>query len=82
MSADPELVYKIGIELIPKVGSISAKKLIAYCGSAEAVFKQKKGSLLKIPGIGEATAAEIVAQTVLSRAENELLFIEKFGTNF
>ncbi|HNT40988.1 MAG TPA: DNA-processing protein DprA [Tenuifilaceae bacterium] len=79
MSADPELVYKIGIELIPKVGSISAKKLIAYCGSAEAVFKQKKGSLLKIPGIGEATAAEIVAQTVLSRAENELLFIEKFG---
>jgi DNA processing protein len=72
-----ELQYKIGITLIDGVGDINAKNLIAYCGSPEAVFKQKKDHLLKIPGIGENTAASIVKQDVLKRAEEEIIFIEK-----
>ena len=36
-----ELLYKIGITLIPGVGDINAKKIIAYCGGAEAVFTEK-----------------------------------------
>jgi len=76
---DSLLKYKIGIEMIPKVGSINAKKLIAYCGGVEAVFKQKKKELLQIPGIGEAVASEIVNQNILDKAEQEVEFIEKYG---
>jgi len=76
---DPELIYKIGVELIPKVGSINAKKLIAYCGSAEAVFKESKKNLTKIPGIGEIIASAIANQKVLNKAEAELKFIQKYN---
>lgn len=42
-----ELLYKIGITLIPGVGDINAKKIIAYCGGAEAVFTEKKIEFIK-----------------------------------
>ena len=77
--SDNLLKYKIGIELIPNVGSINAKKLIAYCGGVEAVFKQSKKALQKIPGIGVVIANEIYNQKVLDRAEKELDFIAKFN---
>ncbi len=76
--ANNELIYRIAIELIPKVGSITTKRLIAYCGSAEMVFKQSKNALLKIPGIGETIAHQVVTQQVLSLAEKEVEFIERY----
>jgi DNA processing protein len=72
-----ELVYKIGITLIPGVGDVNAKKIIAYCGGAEAVFKEKKKALIKIPGVGITVAESIVKNNVLSRAEKEIKFLEK-----
>lgn len=72
-----QLAYKIGITLLPGVGDVNAKKLIAYCGGVEAVFKQSKSQLLKIDGIGQKLAEAIVNQNVLKRAEEEILFIEK-----
>jgi len=72
-----DLKYKIGITLIPKIGSINAKKLIAYCGGVEAVFKEKKKALMKIPGIGEGIVKNILSQAVLNRVEEEIAFIEK-----
>ena len=72
------LIYKIGITLIPGVGDVNGKKLIAYCGGAEAIFKEKKKNLLKIPGIGEATVNSIISQKVLERAEKEIEFIDKY----
>ena len=76
---DNLLKYKIGIEMIPKIGSVNAKKLIAYCGGVEAVFKQSKKALLKIPGIGNCLASEIANQKVIGVAEKEVEFIEKFN---
>ncbi|MCC6252545.1 MAG: DNA-protecting protein DprA [Bacteroidia bacterium] len=70
-----DLLYKIGITLLEGVGDINAKKLIASCGSAEAVFKAKKEHLLKIEGIGEYIAQSVVKQKVLQRAETEIKFI-------
>ena len=72
-----DLLYKIGITLLDRVGDINAKRLIAGCGSAEAVFKEKKHNLQKIDGIGELTAKAIAGQSVLARAEKEIKFIEK-----
>jgi len=72
------LLYQIALTLIPGIGDITAKKLIAYCGSAEAVFKEKKKNFEKIPGIGETLAGAIANQNVLKHAEDELKFIEKY----
>lgn len=72
-----DLRYKIGISLISKIGDINAKKLIAWSGGAEAVFKEKKQHLLKIPGIGLGIAEEILNQNVLKRADEEIEFINK-----
>lgn len=74
-----DLHYFIAIDMIPGIGSINAKRLIAYCGGAEAVFKEKKAALLKIPGIGDTLAKEIAHQNVLQRAEAELTFIDRYG---
>jgi len=73
-----DLLYKIGITLIPGIGDINAKKIIAYCGGVEAVFKEKKKALLKIPGVGLTLADSIVKHNVLSRAEKEITFINKY----
>jgi len=72
------LLYQIGITLIPGIGDVNGKKLISYCGSAEAVFREKKKTLLKIPGIGTSTVNSILSQKVLERAEEEIRFIERF----
>jgi DNA processing protein len=72
-----ELLYQIGITLIPGIGSITAKKLISYCGGTEAVFKERKAALLKIPGVGESLAKVIMEQDVLGQAEDEVKFVLK-----
>lgn len=76
-----QLLYKIGLTLIPGVGDVVGKKLVAYCGGPEAVFKEKKKHLEKIPGIGAHTISGIINQQVLSRAEQELIYIEKKEIN-
>jgi len=72
------LLYKIGLTLIPGVGDVNGKKLVAYCGGIEAVFKENKKALLKIPGIGQAVVNSIYNSKVLQRAEEEMKFIEKY----
>lgn len=74
---DNLLKYQIGITLIKGIGPNLAKNLVAYLGSVEAVFKEKKRNLAKIPGIGEVLSREIVSQNVLKRAEEEIEFVLK-----
>ena len=73
------LRYKIGIGLIPKIGPVLTRRLIAYCGSAEGVFKEKKLHLSKIPGIGVRLAEHIGSLTNLDAADSEIEFITKHG---
>lgn len=74
---ESRFLYEIALNMIPGIGDVNGKKLIAYCGGAEAVFCEKKKILSRIPGIGEKTIDSILSQNVLSRAEKELRFIEK-----
>ncbi len=71
------LQYQIGLTLIKGIGTQLAQNLIAYVGSVEGVFKQKKRYLEKVPGIGSILANQIIKSDVLKRAEEEILFIEK-----
>lgn len=74
-----QLLYHIAITSIPNIGDITAKKLIAYCGSSEQVFSEKKGVLEKIPGIGAVNAQKIITHKTeaLTIAEEEIAFIKK-----
>lgn len=72
-----QLIYQIGLTLIPGVGDVVGKKLVAWCGGPEAVFMEKRKALVKIPGIGNQTIESILNQKVLQRAEKEIAFIEK-----
>ncbi len=73
------LQYQIALTLIPGIGSVLAKNLISYCGSAEAVFKEKEKSLLKIPEIGTVLASQIINKRddALHLAEDECRFVLK-----
>jgi DNA processing protein len=71
------LLYKIAISLVPGIGCITAKSLIAYCGSAGQVFREKEKILRTIPGIGTVLAKNILQSRVMSRAEIEIEFISK-----
>lgn len=76
--ASVDLTFQIGLTLLDGVGDVLAKNLVAYCGSAEQVFKTSKAQLEKIPGIGTYTSNAIFkSKTVLERAEQELKFIEE-----
>ncbi|MBU0489586.1 MAG: DNA-processing protein DprA [Bacteroidetes bacterium] len=63
--------------MIPRIGGATAKKLLAYCGGAEGVFRMKRQDLVKIPGIGNIMAEYVLNQSVLARAEAEIQFLEK-----
>ncbi len=75
MEAPEILAYKIAISLIPGIGSVTARNLIAYIGSVEGVFQEKEKTLMKIPGVGEVNAKKVVRQNVLERAKREVDFI-------
>lgn len=75
---DPELKYKIGITLIPGIGSVIAKKMIEFTGGPGEVFKAGKNLLEKIPGIGKKLAANISNQQILDKAQKEIEFISKY----
>lgn len=74
-----QLLYHIALTSIPNIGDITAKKLIAYCGSSEQVFKDKKSLLEKVPGIGSVYAKSIVEHKseALNIAEEELKYIQQ-----
>ncbi len=71
------LLYQIALSLIPGIGSLTAKKLIAYCGNAEQVFREKKSTLIRIPRIGRTLIENINNRKAIKQAEQELTFIEE-----
>ncbi len=79
------LATKIAINLIPGIGDINAKKLIAYCGNLDNVFHSKKETVEKIPGIGEVIASKLFQsinnKNIWKRVEEEIAFCEKYKIN-
>jgi len=76
MSTD-QLAYYIALGQIPGVGNIIAKNLVAYVGSAEGIFREKRQNLLKIPKVGPVLADAICNAQTLERAREEMEFIAK-----
>ena len=66
--SDNSLLYKIAINHIPGIGIINAKKIISQLGSVEAVFRERKSTLLKVGGIGKALVEKIINNKALKKA--------------
>jgi DNA processing protein len=75
LSAD--LLYQIALTKIANIGPILSKTLIGYCGGVDAVFNERFRSLIKIPGIGEAIAKNLVKANPSQLASSEIEFILK-----
>lgn len=59
------------------MGDTNGKKLVAYCGGVEEIFKESRKNLMKIPGISSKIVDAIIHnKEILSRAEKEEKFIE------
>ncbi len=76
-----DLLNILALQHVPKVGDITAKKLISHCGSPEGVFKEKKKNLLKIDGIGTNVINELFDAAHIKEAEEELNFIKENKIN-
>lgn len=77
MENSDSLVYNIALSMIPGIGNVTARNLVAYIGSVEGIFREKEKNLVKIPLIGEVNAQKILRQNVLDRAKREVEFIHK-----
>ncbi|MBN1767644.1 MAG: DNA-processing protein DprA [Prolixibacteraceae bacterium] len=73
------LIYKIALSLFNRIGSVNARRLVAYMGSLDAVFESSKKQFKDIPGIGTALINIVVnsRDEVLKKAGEEVKFIEK-----
>ncbi len=74
---DSDTVAALRLQRIPNIGDVTAKKLIAQCGSPTAIFEDKRQNLLKIDGIGVFTLANLQDKQHLEEAEAEFIFIRK-----
>jgi len=73
------LQLKIALSIIPKVGPRLVRRLVSYTGGVEEVFRQKRGQLEKVPGIGDAKASFIDRDKLMREAEKECEYIKKNG---
>ncbi len=76
---EEELIYKIALSKIPGIGAKLGKQLIAYCGGVQAIFNQKKRTLLKIPGIGPQLARTIDEAQPDELGQTDLQYHKKMG---
>ena len=73
---DDDIIFVLALQHVPKIGDVTAKKLINFCGSAEAVLNEKRHHLLKIDGIGMNTIKGLYNSEHMKAAECELQFIK------
>jgi len=74
-----ELLYRIALAMIPGIGGITARKILDIMGNPQAVFRERKDLLVKIPGVGRILADRIVQGQVLQEAHKELDYILSEG---
>ena len=77
-----ELIAVLRLQNIPNIGDVSAKKLIAHCGSPSAIFNDKLQNLLKIDGIGTFTIKGLHDTEHFEAAEKELQYIQDHSITY
>ena len=57
-----ELIFRIALSLIPKIGPVKARRLIEHCGSAKTVFELSTKELSILELIADGYAQKEVAE--------------------
>jgi len=70
---EEQKLYEVAITRLPGIGAQLTRQLVSYCGSARAVFAAPPGRLLKVPGIGNGIARNILDGSRKALAEAEQL---------
>jgi DNA processing protein len=71
------LLHQVALTFIKNIGPTLSKSLVSYFGGAEEVFNAPKAKWMKVPGIGEKTVEQMDMAAALTKAEDELKFVEK-----
>lgn len=66
-----DIIYKLALKDIPKIGAVQAKNLVSYCGGVKEVFEADERVLRAIPGIGPKRAEDILNFDQFENAERE-----------
>lgn len=72
-----ELVARIALTRIKGVGSIIARRLLAECGSAKAVFSSREELTGRIKGISKRLVDAVFAPSVMDSAEREAAWVRE-----
>ncbi|SEP27453.1 DNA processing protein [Flavobacterium sp. CF108] len=75
--SDQDLFYLLALMKVDGVGDIMAKKLLNYCGNAEAIFNSKTNQIAAIDGVGSVMLKNIKDKAIFEKANQELEFIRK-----
>jgi DNA processing protein len=76
-SEEDDKICTLALVHTPGIGSVTVRQLISYCGGARKVFQADFRKLIKIPGIGEKVAREILKKEKLVFAEKEYSACQK-----
>ena len=76
---EEDQLYMLALALTKGLGPVTIKNLIAYCGSAKAVFESPLSRLRRTPGVGEATIKLIGKSENINRAQAEFKFATEAG---
>lgn len=71
-----ELIAVLRLQRVPNIAGVTAKKLISFCGSPEAIFADKPQHLEKIDGIGAYTIKGLYDKVHREAAETEFRYID------
>lgn len=79
MEYSKELIFLLALQNVKGLGDLTARKLIAACGSAEAVFKTSPSSLRCIEGVRPFIIQKLLDPQHLRAAESQLVAIQNSG---
>lgn len=71
------VIHQLALALVTGVGTTIARNLIRTTGSVSAIFEEKPGNLIRIPGIGKKIVENLFQTQILKRAEQELEFMKR-----
>ncbi|MEZ4685458.1 MAG: DNA-processing protein DprA [Bacteroidia bacterium] len=69
MTLNEQTQHLLALSLIPKLGPVTARNLISWCGGVTAVFNAARTKLLGVPGIGHSIVNQLSNTSWLKKAE-------------
>ena len=73
---EEDLLALLALQHTPNIGDITAKKLIAHCGSPSAIYKEKKHKIAHIERIGSTILKNLFDPIHRKEAEREWQYIQ------